>query len=72
MLRGKILKIKWNGMFEAIIDGKSKRFNDWASMYNWFAQVIKYSKDDSKRALLLEDLRHICIKSGRSDQSLLI
>ena len=64
MLRGKILRIKWNGVFEATIDGKSKRFNDWPSMYDWFEQVIKYAKDSKKRALLLEDLRKICTKSG--------
>ena len=64
MLRGKILKIKWDGVFEATIDGKSKRFNHWLSMHDWFEQVIKYAKDSKKRALLLEDLQHICTKSG--------
>ncbi|MCK5600956.1 hypothetical protein KAR91_03745 [Candidatus Pacearchaeota archaeon] len=64
MLRGKILRIKWIGVFEATIDGKSKRFNDWQSMYDWFAQVLKYAKDDKKRAILEEDLRKIRTKSG--------
>ena len=59
-----MLKIKWSGVFEATIDGKSKRFNDWQSMHEWFKAVIKYSKDTKKRALLEEDLRHICKKSG--------
>jgi len=60
MLRGKILKISWTGMFEATIDGKTKRFNDWGSMYDWCLQVIIYAKDEKKRALLIEDLKHIC------------
>ena len=64
MLRGKILKIAWNGEFEATIDGKSKRFKDWNSMYEWFKQVLKYAKDKKKRALLEQDLRNICTKSG--------
>ena len=64
MLRGKILKIAWTGVFEATIDGKSKRFNDWQSMYEWFEAVIKYAKDDKKRALLEEDLRKIRTKRG--------
>lgn len=64
MLKGKILKIRWNGVFEATIDGKSKRFDDWRGMYEWFSQVIKYAKDSKKRALLLADLSKICKKSG--------
>jgi len=71
MLRGKILKIAWTGMFEATIDGKTKRFNDWNSMYDWFAAVIKYAKDEKKRALLMEDLKPICKKSDRSDLKML-
>ncbi len=63
MLKGKILKIRWNGTFEATIAGKSMRFNHWSSMYDWFAKVLKYSKNEKKRALLMEDLRHICGKS---------
>ena len=71
MLRGKILKIAWTGVFDATIAGKTKRFNDWNSMYDWFAAVLKYAKDDKKRALLVEDLSHVVQKSGRSDQKLL-
>ena len=71
MLRGKILKIAWTGMFEATIDGKTKRFNDWNSMYDWFAAVMQYAKDDKKRVLLMEDLSHIVQKSDRSDRILL-
>lgn len=62
MLQGKILKIKWNGVFEATIDGKSMRFNHWSSMHDWFAKVLKYSKNEKKRALLVEDLRKIVAK----------
>ncbi len=71
MLRGKILKIVWTGVFEATIDGTTKRFNDWNSMHNWFEQVIKYAKDDKKRALLMEDMSHIVQKSDRSDRKML-
>ncbi len=64
MLRGKILTIRWAGVFEATIDGKSKRFNDWQSMHDWFTRVLKYSKDDGKRALLEQDLCKVWEKSG--------
>jgi len=60
MLQGKILKIKWDGRFNATIAGVTKVFDDAAGMHDWFSRIIQQASDGRKRDLLLEDLKHMC------------
>ncbi len=64
MLKGKILKIRWAGEFEVTIAGAKRVFDDKDGMHDWFSRIIAQSKDDRKRRLLMEDLKHMCDFSG--------
>uniref|UniRef100_A0A6M3IFP8 Uncharacterized protein n=1 Tax=viral metagenome TaxID=1070528 RepID=A0A6M3IFP8_9ZZZZ len=59
MLKGRILSIKWAGTFEVALDGTVKYFTAWDDARAWLLSVLKYAKDDKKKALLQEDLKHV-------------
>lgn len=63
-LYGKILKIKWEGEFKVTVDGVTRFFDDPDKMHDWFSRIIARSKDDRKRQLLIDDLKHIMLKTG--------
>ena len=56
MLSGKILNIKWAGVWHVQIEGVRKIFNTDYAMNVWLCYIFKKVKDPEKKKLLSRDM----------------
>jgi len=59
VLRGKILKIHWDGRWNVSIERVRKSFLDYGELRSWLIDISGKVRDPAKKQLLLKDMRNL-------------
>jgi len=65
MLKGKILRINWDGQWHAGIMHVNKTFDSYGQLHDWLEYILDNVKDRQRKKLLEEDVKKLGVKSGK-------
>lgn len=59
MLKGKILKLSWDGRWNVSIERVNKSFSTYDELRSWLIDILDKVRDPKKKQLLLKDVTNL-------------